>query len=82
MYPNRPRTSSSMAIGPQTSQARSIRGDQACTQLGRYVATELSQARSLHSNRASVSLSLRSGRAFASLGRYVVTERSFRSVAT
>ncbi|KAG5414952.1 hypothetical protein IGI04_002519 [Brassica rapa subsp. trilocularis] len=40
MYPNQPRTSSSMAIGPQTSQARSIRGDQACTQLGRYVATE------------------------------------------
>ncbi|KAG5384488.1 hypothetical protein IGI04_035958 [Brassica rapa subsp. trilocularis] len=40
MYQNRPRTSSSTAIGPQTNQARSIRGDQACTQLGRYVATE------------------------------------------
>ncbi|WZZ14939.1 hypothetical protein YC2023_108028 [Brassica napus] len=40
MYPNRPRTSSSMAIRPQTSQAQSIRGDQACTQLGCYVATE------------------------------------------
>ncbi|KAF3558254.1 hypothetical protein F2Q69_00013887 [Brassica cretica] len=28
-YPNRPRTSSSMAIGPQTSQARSLLSDQA-----------------------------------------------------
>ncbi|KAG5388545.1 hypothetical protein IGI04_030086 [Brassica rapa subsp. trilocularis] len=40
MYPNRLWTSSSMAIGPQTSQARSICSDQACTQLGRCVATE------------------------------------------
>ncbi|KAG5384921.1 hypothetical protein IGI04_036391 [Brassica rapa subsp. trilocularis] len=46
MYPNRPRTSSSMEIRPQTSQARSIRGDQACTKLGRYVATKrLSRSR-------------------------------------
>ncbi|KAF2534304.1 hypothetical protein F2Q70_00029223 [Brassica cretica] len=40
-YPNRPRTSSSMAIGPRTSQARSLRSDQARTWLGHYVATEL-----------------------------------------
>ncbi|KAG5375173.1 hypothetical protein IGI04_039769 [Brassica rapa subsp. trilocularis] len=47
MYPNQPQTSSSMAIGPQTSQARSLRNDQACTRsdracvpLGRYVAAE------------------------------------------
>ncbi|KAF2587502.1 hypothetical protein F2Q70_00035710 [Brassica cretica] len=40
-YPNRPRTSSSMAIGPHTSQARSLRSDRARTRLGRYVATEL-----------------------------------------
>ena len=35
-----PWTSSSMIIGPQTSQARSIRRDQACTRLGRYAATK------------------------------------------
>ncbi|KAF3603687.1 hypothetical protein F2Q69_00035629 [Brassica cretica] len=40
-YPNQPRTSSSMAIGPRTSQSRSLRSDQTCTRLGRYVATEL-----------------------------------------
>ncbi|KAF3596752.1 hypothetical protein DY000_02022651 [Brassica cretica] len=44
-YPNRPRASSSMAIGPRTSQARSLRSDRACVWLGRwlgrYVATEL-----------------------------------------
>ena len=39
-HPNQPRTSLSMAIGPQTSQSRSLRSDQACTRLGRYVATE------------------------------------------
>ncbi|KAG5393092.1 hypothetical protein IGI04_023055 [Brassica rapa subsp. trilocularis] len=83
MYPNRPRTSSSMEIRPRTSQARSIRGDQACTQLGRYVATELSQARSLRSNRARAKArSLRSDRAIVPLGRYVATERSSRSVVT
>ncbi|KAG5414992.1 hypothetical protein IGI04_002559, partial [Brassica rapa subsp. trilocularis] len=57
-----PWTSSSMIIGPRTSQARSIRGDQACTWLGRYVMTS-SQARSLRSDRARVPLS-----------RYVATE--------
>uniref|UniRef100_M4FHT1 Uncharacterized protein n=1 Tax=Brassica campestris TaxID=3711 RepID=M4FHT1_BRACM len=35
-HPNQPRTSLSMAIGPQTSQSRSLRSDQACTRLGRY----------------------------------------------
>ncbi|KAF3573364.1 hypothetical protein F2Q69_00059184 [Brassica cretica] len=40
-YPNRPWTSSSMAIGPGTSQARSLCSDRAHTRLGRYVATEL-----------------------------------------
>ncbi|KAF2601159.1 hypothetical protein F2Q70_00026053 [Brassica cretica] len=40
-YPNRPQTSSSMAIGPHTSQAQSLRSDRARTWLGRYVATEL-----------------------------------------
>ncbi|KAG5384486.1 hypothetical protein IGI04_035956 [Brassica rapa subsp. trilocularis] len=71
MYPNRPRTSSSMAIGPQTSQARSIRGDQACTQLGRYVATE----RPSRSDRARAKArSLSSDRASVPLGRYVATE--------
>ncbi|KAF3591996.1 hypothetical protein DY000_02024013 [Brassica cretica] len=39
-YPNRPRTSSSMAIGPRTSQARSQRIDRALAKLGLYVATE------------------------------------------
>ncbi|KAG5388546.1 hypothetical protein IGI04_030087 [Brassica rapa subsp. trilocularis] len=63
MYPNRPRTSSSMAIGPQTSQARSIRGDQACTQLGRNVATER-PSRSVDTDRARAKArSLRSDRA-------------------
>ncbi|KAF2543579.1 hypothetical protein F2Q68_00030951 [Brassica cretica] len=38
--PNRQWTSSSMAIGPRTSQARSLRSDRARTRLGRYVATE------------------------------------------
>ncbi|CAN7127028.1 unnamed protein product, partial [Brassica rapa subsp. narinosa] len=44
---------SSTAIGPRTSQARSIRGDQGCTQLGRYVATErpVRSDRSLRSDR-------------------------------
>ncbi|KAF3554215.1 hypothetical protein F2Q69_00012905 [Brassica cretica] len=62
-YPNRPRTSSSMAIGPRTSQAWSLRSDRAPAKLGRYVATEhahgsvatlrssSSQARSLRSDR-------------------------------
>ncbi|KAF3566364.1 hypothetical protein DY000_02014850 [Brassica cretica] len=36
-YPNQPRTSSSKAIGPRTSQARSLRSDQAYTRLGRYI---------------------------------------------
>uniref|UniRef100_A0A0D3BUX1 DUF1985 domain-containing protein n=1 Tax=Brassica oleracea var. oleracea TaxID=109376 RepID=A0A0D3BUX1_BRAOL len=52
MYPNRPRTSSSMEIGPRTSQARTLRSDRArakarslCsdrarTRLGHYVATK------------------------------------------
>ena len=40
-YLNQPRTSSSMAIGPRTSQARSLRSNQACTLLGRYIATDL-----------------------------------------
>ncbi|KAF3576052.1 hypothetical protein DY000_02030748 [Brassica cretica] len=39
-YPNRPRASSSMAIGPQASQARSPSSDRARTRLGRHVATE------------------------------------------
>ncbi|CDY53421.1 BnaAnng12490D [Brassica napus] len=43
-----------MEIRPRTSQARSIRGDQACTQLGRYVATELRPARSLRSDRVTL----------------------------
>ncbi|KAF3565172.1 hypothetical protein DY000_02014636 [Brassica cretica] len=41
MYPNQPRISSSMANEPLTSQARSLRSDQARTRIGRYVATEL-----------------------------------------
>ena len=44
-----PWMSSRMIIWPRTSQARSIRGDQACTRLDRYVATS-SQARSLRSD--------------------------------
>ncbi|KAF2586453.1 hypothetical protein F2Q70_00035737 [Brassica cretica] len=36
--PNRQWTSSSMAIGPRTSQARSLRSDRARTRLGRYIA--------------------------------------------
>ncbi|KAF3556694.1 hypothetical protein F2Q69_00012846 [Brassica cretica] len=39
-YPNQPRASSSMAIGPQASQARSLSSHRARTQLGRHVATE------------------------------------------
>ena len=64
---------------------RSILWDsnQTIVPLGRYVATELSQARSLRSDRAIVPL----GRYVATelepkLGRYVATEHSFRSVAT
>ncbi|WZY86785.1 hypothetical protein YC2023_033169 [Brassica napus] len=37
---NSPKETDMYPIRPRTSQARSIRGDQACTQLGRYVATE------------------------------------------
>ena len=65
-----PWTSSSMIIRPRTSQARSIRGDQACTWLGRYVTTS-SQARSLRSDRERLPLS-----------RYVATEFESSSVAT
>ncbi|KAF3543579.1 hypothetical protein DY000_02007436 [Brassica cretica] len=39
-YPNRLWTSSSMTIGPRTSQAWSLRSDRAQSKLGRYVATE------------------------------------------
>ncbi|KAG5414736.1 hypothetical protein IGI04_002303 [Brassica rapa subsp. trilocularis] len=65
--------------------------DRAIVPLGRYIATELSQARSLRSDRAIVPLgryvatelsqarSLRSDRAIVPLGRYVATERSSRS---
>ncbi|KAF3489621.1 hypothetical protein F2Q69_00054499 [Brassica cretica] len=50
MYPNQPKPSSSMAIGPWTSQARVWQSDHgqaklsryaATKRLGRYVATEL-----------------------------------------
>ncbi|KAG5384460.1 hypothetical protein IGI04_035930 [Brassica rapa subsp. trilocularis] len=71
MYPIRPRTSSSTAIGPRTSQARSIRGDQACTQLGRYVVTERPSCSRPSSSQARL---LRSDRASVLLGRYVATE--------
>ncbi|KAF3494831.1 hypothetical protein DY000_02054090 [Brassica cretica] len=79
-YPNQPRTSSSMAIGPRTSQARSLRSDQACTRLSRYVATELEPI----SVAARTARSLRSDRARAKLGRYVATGRVLlgRYVAT
>ncbi|KAF2604796.1 hypothetical protein F2Q70_00025802 [Brassica cretica] len=40
MFPNRPRTSSSMAIGPRGSQAWSLHSDRARAKFGRYVATE------------------------------------------
>ncbi|KAF3572709.1 hypothetical protein F2Q69_00058522 [Brassica cretica] len=40
-YPNRPWTSSSMAIRPRTIQARSLRSDRALAKLGLYEATEL-----------------------------------------
>ncbi|KAF3501705.1 hypothetical protein F2Q69_00042172 [Brassica cretica] len=89
MYPNRPSTSSSMAIGPCTSQARSIRSDRARTRLGRYVAAEHTHgsvstkrmitytARFLHSDRAQAKArSLRSDRAGKRLGRYVATEHA------
>ncbi|KAF3523525.1 hypothetical protein F2Q69_00047190 [Brassica cretica] len=56
-----------------------LHSDQTSVPLGRYVATELSQARSLRSDRAIVPL----GRYVATelkpkLGRYVATERSVR----
>ncbi|KAF3592997.1 hypothetical protein DY000_02020997 [Brassica cretica] len=39
-YLNQPRTSLSTANGTRTSQARSLRSNQACTLLGRSIATE------------------------------------------
>ncbi|KAF3572364.1 hypothetical protein F2Q69_00058477 [Brassica cretica] len=72
-----------MAIGPRTSQARSLRSDRARTQLGRYVATDhahgsvatlrpsSSQARSLHSDRARTRF-----------GRYIATGHAHGSIAT
>ncbi|KAF3603131.1 hypothetical protein F2Q69_00036177 [Brassica cretica] len=62
----RTRTSSSMAIGPRTSQARSLRSDRAPAKLGRYVGAR----------------SLRSDRARTRLGRYIATEHLHGSVAT
>ncbi|KAF2561834.1 hypothetical protein F2Q70_00016933 [Brassica cretica] len=66
-YPNRPQTSSSMAIGPRTSQARSLRSDRAHTRLGRYIATEQRPS---------------SDRAHTRLGHYIATELQPSSVAT
>ncbi|KAG5373884.1 hypothetical protein IGI04_042801 [Brassica rapa subsp. trilocularis] len=69
-------------LPPENPQRSSILWDsnQTIVPLGRYVATELSQARSLRSDRAIVPL----GRYVATelepkLGRYVATERSSRS---
>ncbi|KAG5411045.1 hypothetical protein IGI04_007364, partial [Brassica rapa subsp. trilocularis] len=65
---------------PTKARNRSLHNDRTSVPLGRYVATELSQAWSLRSDRALVSL----GRNVATelepkLGRYVATERSSRS---
>ncbi|KAF2533744.1 hypothetical protein F2Q70_00029218 [Brassica cretica] len=63
MYQNRPQTSSNMATGPRTSQARSLRSDRAQaearllrserarTWLGCYVATKHVRGWSLRSDR-------------------------------
>ncbi|KAG5378435.1 hypothetical protein IGI04_026277 [Brassica rapa subsp. trilocularis] len=60
---------------PNPSQARSLCSNRALVPLGRYVATELSQARSLRSDRARAKArSLRSDRAIVPLGRYVAIE--------
>ncbi|KAG5373611.1 hypothetical protein IGI04_043071 [Brassica rapa subsp. trilocularis] len=45
MYPNRPRTNSSMEIRPRTSQARSIRGDQASIRLARSLRSDRARAK-------------------------------------
>ncbi|KAF2617991.1 hypothetical protein F2Q68_00039431 [Brassica cretica] len=77
-YPNRPRTSSSMAIGTRTSQARSLHSERALAKLGRYVATEHAHGSvTTHTAR-----SLRSDRAQAKLGHSVATEHAHGSVAT
>ncbi|KAF2606553.1 hypothetical protein F2Q68_00043271 [Brassica cretica] len=50
--------------------------------LGRYVATEQTNARPLRSDRASArARSLRSDRAEHAFGRYVAIERNTRSIA-
>ncbi|KAF3503504.1 hypothetical protein F2Q69_00043354 [Brassica cretica] len=93
---NQLRIGPSMTIRILMNQARSLRNYYTCTLSGRYIATELSQARSLRSDRAfsSQARSLRSDRAFTSqarslrsdqssvpLGRYVATEL-FRNIDT
>ncbi|KAF3495887.1 hypothetical protein DY000_02053237 [Brassica cretica] len=91
-YPNRPRTSSSMAIGPRTSQARSLHSDRARAK-ARSLRSDRAQAeaRSLCSERArtrlghyaATELKLKlSDRARTRLGRYVATEHVRGSVVT
>ncbi|KAG5384178.1 hypothetical protein IGI04_035648 [Brassica rapa subsp. trilocularis] len=59
---------------PRMHTARSLRSDQACTLLGRYVATK-------HQPSSSQAQSLRSDLVSVPLGRYIATECPSRSVA-